>query len=105
MLPANGSPCSMKRLISLPSSRTATRVTHGSTFAIISFAICAPTSRSTLEQNFLPPHPNTQQQSRGPGHGNERAAAVADPWQGDPGNRHQADRHPDVDDEVKSHHR
>src|SRR3990170_2305513 len=91
MLPARGSPRSMYRLTSVPSASTATRVSNGSLLAMISLPM-----PSLLEQNLLPTHPDVEKQSGGGEHDDQRAAAVADERQGDPGDRHQPHRHADV---------
>src|SRR5947209_13786482 len=77
MLPASGSPRSMKRLIKAPSSSTATRVSYGSTLAISSLVISTPVSTG-LESNLFPSHAHVQQQAGRPHHRHQGAAAVTD---------------------------
>src|SRR3990170_7101292 len=99
MLPARGSPRSMYRLTSVPSASTATRVSNGSLFAMISLPM-----PSLLEQNLLPTHPDVEEQPGGGEHDDERAAPVADERQGDAGDRRQPDCHANVHEQVERDH-
>src|SRR5438046_3463823 len=103
MLPASGSPRSMKRLIKAPSSSTATRVSYGSTLAISSLVISTPVSTG-LESNLFPSHAHVQQQAGRPHHRHQGAAAVTDERERNAGDRHQPQCHPDVDEQVKRNH-
>src|SRR5437899_5226282 len=103
MLPASGSPRSMKRLIRAPSSSTATRVSYGSTVAMISLVIWTPTL-DVLEQNLFASHSHVEEQSGRAHHRHQGAAAVTDEGQWNGGNRRQPHRHPHVEEQVKSDH-
>src|SRR5574341_2257871 len=118
MFPASGSPRSMKRLTSLPSSSTATRVSNASLFAMISLLMPSHLDIASggpaplpelhrghrLEQNLLPPHPDVDEQAGCGKHDDERASAVTDERKRDAGDRHQPDGHADVDEDVKPDH-
>ena len=57
-----------------------------------------------LKQNFLPPHVNIQKNTDTDHIGSQRANTIAHKWQRNAGNRHDASRHPYINQHVKGQH-
>src|SRR5437879_13217289 len=102
MLPASGSPRSMKRLIRAPSSSTATRVSYGSTLAMISLVIWTPTL-DVLEQNLFASHSHVEEQSGRAHHRHQGAAPVTDERQWNAGHGRQPPPPPHGAEQANPH--